>query len=197
MMIRLPICSQRVHIIVNKHSFYDTKFFFQGKQSRTISVNAHYFILLKNPRNREQVEAFGREAYQRKSNTFSEAYEKTTLRSHGYLVVDLYPTTPDSCRLRTNIFPGENNQFHPDDIFHTISPIVESFKKKNYGLQATGCTTILQEYSLFSTSCEGEINVLTVSDDGEDLEPSVLRSKQSSKLQWKRSGIHGRKSSIP
>ena len=32
---------------------------------------------------------------------------------------------------RTNIFPGEKNQFHPDDIFHTISPIVDSFKKKN------------------------------------------------------------------
>ena len=54
------------------------------------------------------------------------------MTSHGYLVVDLYPLTPDSCRLRMNIFPGENNQFHLNDIFHTISPIVESFKKKNY-----------------------------------------------------------------
>ena len=26
--------------------------FFQGKQSRTISVNAHFFILLKHPRDR-------------------------------------------------------------------------------------------------------------------------------------------------
>ena len=54
------------------------------------------------------------------------------MRPHGYLVVDLYLTTPDSCRLRTNIFPGENNRFHPDGISHTISPIVESSKKKNY-----------------------------------------------------------------
>ena len=52
------------------------KIFFQGKQSRTISVNAHYFILLKNPQDRQQVEAFGRQVYPRKSNTFSEAYEK-------------------------------------------------------------------------------------------------------------------------
>ena len=60
---------------------------------------------------------------------------------HGYFLVDLYPTTPDSCRLRTNIFPGENNQFHPFDIFHTISPTAELFKKRNYmesaELQAT------------------------------------------------------------
>ena len=106
--------------------------FFQDKQSRTISVNTHYFILLKNPRDRQQVEAFGQQVYPRKSYTFSEAYEKTTMRPHGYLVMDLYPIIPDSCRDRTNIFTGENNQFHPNNVFHTISPIVESFRKKNY-----------------------------------------------------------------
>ena len=45
----------------------------QGKQSITISVNAHYFILLKNPQDRQQVEAFGRPVYPRKTHTFSEA----------------------------------------------------------------------------------------------------------------------------
>ena len=79
---------------------------------------------------RQQVEAFGRQVYPRKPNTFLEAYEKATMRPHGYLVVDLYPTTTDSCRLRTNIFPGENNQFHPNGVFHTISSIVESLKKE-------------------------------------------------------------------
>ena len=48
----------------------------------------------------------------------------------------------------------------------------------------------------FSTCCKGEINVQIVGDD-EDLELSVLRSKHSSKLRWKRSSIQGRKSSIP
>ena len=60
------------------------------------------------------------------------------MRPHGYFVVDLYPRTLDNCRLRTNIFPGENNQFHPNDIFHTISPIVESFEKKNY-MESADC----------------------------------------------------------
>ena len=106
--------------------------FFQGQQSRTISVNAHYFILLKNPRDRLQTEAFGQQVYPRESHTFSEAYERTTMRPHGYLLVDSYPTTSDSCRLRMDIFPGENNQFYLCYIFHTISPCVESFEKKNY-----------------------------------------------------------------
>ena len=62
------------------------KFVFKGKQSRTISVNAHYFILLKNPLDRQQAEAFGGQVYPRKSNTFSEAYEKATMKLHGYLI---------------------------------------------------------------------------------------------------------------
>ena len=81
-----------------------------------------YLILL---RDRQQVEAFGRQVYPRKSDTFSEAYRKATMRLHGYLVMDLYSTTPNSCRLRTNIFPGENNQFHPNDIFHTSKKQME------------------------------------------------------------------------
>ena len=47
-------------------------------------------------------------------------------------MVDLYPTTTDSCRLRTDIFPGENNQVRPYDIVPIISLIIDSFKKKNY-----------------------------------------------------------------
>ena len=37
--------------------------FFQDKQSRTVNMNAHYFILLKNPRDRQHVEVFGRQVY--------------------------------------------------------------------------------------------------------------------------------------
>ena len=54
--------------------------FFEGKQSKTVSVNAHYFILLKNPRDRQQVEVFGRQVYPRKFHIFSEAYERATVR---------------------------------------------------------------------------------------------------------------------
>ena len=124
--------------------------FIQGKQSITISVNAHYFILLKNLQDRQQVEAFGRPVYPRKSHTFSEAYEKATMRPHGYLVVDLYPTTPDSCRLR-NIFPGENHQFHPNDIFYTISPIAELYKEKNYmeSAELKKCITVRHKLILW------------------------------------------------
>ena len=48
--------------------------FFQWKQSRTISVNAHYLILLKNPRDRQQVEVFERQVYPRKSHIFFRSF---------------------------------------------------------------------------------------------------------------------------
>ena len=48
----------------------------------------------------------------------------------------------------------------------------------------------------FSTCCKGEIIVQILSNDGEDLEPGVLRSRQSSKLGRKRSGIQGCNSSV-
>ena len=57
------------------------------------------------------------------------------MRPHGYLVVDLHPTTSDSCKLRTDIFPGENNQIRPNEIVptisKTISSIIDSFRKKS------------------------------------------------------------------
>ena len=65
------------------------------------------------------MEAFRRQVYPKQSHISAEAYETATMRSRGYLVVDLYPTAQDSCSLRTNIFSGENNQLHPNNIFHT------------------------------------------------------------------------------
>ena len=37
------------------------------------------------------------------------SYEKATSRAHGYLMLDLKPTTDDEERLKTNILPGETN----------------------------------------------------------------------------------------
>ena len=51
-------------------------------------------------------------------STFSEAYEKATMRPHLYLVVDLYPMTPDSCRLRTNIFSDPHRRIKHLRTFH-------------------------------------------------------------------------------
>ena len=37
------------------------------------------------------------------------AYEKATSHPHGYLMLDLKPTTHDHHRLKTNVLPGERD----------------------------------------------------------------------------------------
>ena len=45
--------------------------------------------------------------FPKRSKFFQEAYDDATREKYGYLFVDLKPDTPDSFRLRTNIFPSE------------------------------------------------------------------------------------------
>ncbi len=45
-------------------------------------------------------------------------YEKATSRLHGYLMLDLKPTTDDNQRLETNILPGEIGKFLPKQSYN-------------------------------------------------------------------------------
>ena len=45
--------------------------------------------------------------YPGSTDFFLKQYEEAVRRPYGHLFVDLRPTTTDSCRLRTNVLPGE------------------------------------------------------------------------------------------
>ena len=45
--------------------------------------------------------------YPKQTDWFLRQYEEAVRRPFGYLFVDLKPSTQDSCRLRTNVLPGE------------------------------------------------------------------------------------------
>jgi len=77
--------------------------------ARTISFNAHYMILLKNPRDATQFATLARLMYPYKSQFVVEAYKDATREPYSYLLVDLRPEQDDDLRLRTNIFPGETH----------------------------------------------------------------------------------------
>lgn len=77
-----------------------------GKFSRTISLNTHYFCLLKAIRDTNQVKYLARQAFgQHKS--FMEAYKDCMQEPYAYLVLDLSPATEDQFRIRSKIFPEE------------------------------------------------------------------------------------------
>ena len=81
--------------------------FHQGREMRNLSLNSHYIILFKNPRDSLQIATLARQMYPGKSKFLIEAYQNATKESYGYLLLDLKPTTTDALRVRTNILPTE------------------------------------------------------------------------------------------
>ena len=82
--------------------------FGKNKHMRTISLNAHYVVLFKNPRDASQATHLGKQMYPSKLKYFQEAYKDATGRAHGYLLCDLRQETPDQLRLRTDVFPDDD-----------------------------------------------------------------------------------------
>ena len=80
--------------------------FHQGKYSRDISLNTHYFILFKNPRDINQIQVLGRQLGM--TNHLVKAYTKATKDSYSYLMIDLSPHSNSEYITRTHIFPGEH-----------------------------------------------------------------------------------------
>ena len=77
------------------------------KQFRTISLNAHYFILFKNQRDEMQVQTLGRQIFPGQVSYFMSAYRKATEEKYNPLVIDLSPHSDPQYKLRTHIFPGQ------------------------------------------------------------------------------------------
>ena len=81
--------------------------FQKSSEIRTISLNSHYIVAFKNPRDKSQISHLGKQLYPGHTRFVQEAYEDATQFPYGYLLIDLKPNTPEEYRLRTNIFPNE------------------------------------------------------------------------------------------
>ena len=85
--------------------YLNQNLYYQGKCARTLNLNTAYTVLMRNPRNTQQVALLGCQLGMGK--TLQEAYKDATSKPFGYLVVDLSPKGEESYRLRTNVFPNE------------------------------------------------------------------------------------------
>ena len=81
--------------------------FSKNKENRTISLNAQYMVLFKNPRDASQITHLAKQMYPGNSKYFQEAFQDATSKPHGYLFIDLKQATPEHLQLRTQIFPDE------------------------------------------------------------------------------------------
>ena len=89
--------------------FLAQNLFPKNKFARTISLNAHYMILFKNPRDASQFANLARQMYPKSSKFAVEAYKDATREPYSYLLLDLTPEQDEDLRLRTNIFPVEKH----------------------------------------------------------------------------------------
>lgn len=74
-----------------------------GKDARTRSLNTHYYIIFKNPRDNLQFEVFARQIKAQKAKSLISAYEDATHKPYGYLLIDFTQECPDPLRYRTNV----------------------------------------------------------------------------------------------
>ena len=89
---------RNLSIIFIVHNLFD-----KGKEMRTISLNTHYLIVFKNPRDNQQIATLARQMYPGRSHFLLEAFQDATKHPFGYLLIDLKPKTPDFLRILTSI----------------------------------------------------------------------------------------------
>lgn len=89
--------------------FVTQNIFNQGKGRRDISLNAHYIVCFKNPRDKQQILHLSKQIFPENPKYIQEAYNDATSKPYGYLLFDLRQTTPDIIRYRTNIFQSDTS----------------------------------------------------------------------------------------
>ena len=85
--------------------FITQNVFHQGSQMRTISLNSHYFLLMKNPRDQGQIVSLANQVFNRNRKFLIEAYFDATKNQYSYIRVDMRQNTPDKYRVQTDIIP--------------------------------------------------------------------------------------------
>jgi len=85
--------------------FITQNMFHQGGQSRTRSLNTHYFVLFRNPRDTTQILHLSR---QMGAPHLPAVFEDITKnKPFAYILLDLTTTTHDNYRIRTGMLKGE------------------------------------------------------------------------------------------
>lgn len=87
--------------------FLTQNLFFKDQAFRTMSLNSHYIVLMKNDRDKQQISILSKQVSPHNSTFITQAYQDATKKAYDYLILDFKPDTPPLLRVRSNIFPQQ------------------------------------------------------------------------------------------
>ena len=87
--------------------FLTQNLFFKDKSFRTMSLNSHYMVLMKNDRDKQQISILSKQISPYNSSFITQAYQDATKKAYDYLLLDFRPDTPHIVKVRGNIFPHQ------------------------------------------------------------------------------------------
>ena len=79
---------------------------------RTVSLNTHYNVAFKNPRDPGQFRCLARQMHPGDFYWLIGAFLDATVKPHGYVVMDHHPKTDDDKRVVSNILPGKDLTYY-------------------------------------------------------------------------------------
>lgn len=91
--------------------FITQNIFNPNKETRTITLNAQYMVMFKNVRDKSQITYLARQMYPSRPKHMAEAYFDATSEPYSYLFVDLKSGTDDKLRLKSCIFPDDEQNY--------------------------------------------------------------------------------------
>lgn len=107
--------------------------FHQSKHSRDISLSTQYFILLKNIRDKGQFQHLARQIYPENPKALCAAVSDAWTRPFSYIVLDLHPSSDDSCRFRSQIWPSD-----PYTVIYANPKSIEKLNNSEFAELTTG-----------------------------------------------------------
>lgn len=84
----------------------------RGKNSRSISINYAYVVLMNSPRDKTYIATLSRQYMPDRPKMLMEAYLDAVKLPFSYLFADFTVQQDENLRLQTNIFPGETRLFY-------------------------------------------------------------------------------------
>ena len=79
---------------------------------RPLSLNSHYIVLFKNPREATVVRCLGIQMMGQKSKWLEEAFKDACSQPHRYLFFDLSQQQADDLRIRNDIFCDQGTKVY-------------------------------------------------------------------------------------